>query len=149
MAERADSRWGTGHLASSRRTPDTCDASEASDTCDANNQRLFCSTVCVDTWLHRTGQERGDVMDLGTLWGPARDWYTGRLVVDEVESDGSFAVANLVVVPRVTRVDIARAVERLSRSDFAGLMPRVFTAGHDSDALSLMDRTGLPTAGIE
>ncbi|MGY5129798.1 hypothetical protein [Streptomyces nigrescens] len=46
-------------------------------------------------------------------------------VAEEVQSDGSFAVANLVVVPRVTRVDIARAVERLSRSDFAGLMPRV------------------------
>ncbi|MGW7021464.1 hypothetical protein ACWGGS_19285 [Streptomyces decoyicus] len=46
-------------------------------------------------------------------------------VADEVESDGSFAVANLVVVPRVTRVDIARAVERLSRSDFTVLMPRV------------------------
>ncbi|MGG7570805.1 hypothetical protein [Streptomyces sirii] len=49
----------------------------------------------------------------------------GEVVADEVESDGSFAVANLVVVPHVTRVDIARAVERLSRSDFAGLMPRV------------------------
>ncbi|WP_336051603.1 hypothetical protein [Streptomyces sp. CA2R101] len=48
-------------------------------------------------------------------------------VSEEVESYGSFAVANLLVVPRVTRVDIARAVERLSRSGFAGLMPRAET----------------------
>ncbi|MEU6331939.1 hypothetical protein ABZ851_32500 [Streptomyces sp. NPDC047049] len=51
----------------------------------------------------------------------------GEEVSGEVESDGSFAVANLLVVPRVTRVDIARAVERLFRSDFAGLMPRAET----------------------
>ncbi|MFB7248304.1 organomercurial lyase [Streptomyces populi] len=43
------------------------------------NQRLFCSTDCVDTWLHRTGNERGYVMDLPTLWRFASDWYTGRL----------------------------------------------------------------------
>ncbi|GAA1673316.1 organomercurial lyase [Kribbella yunnanensis] len=43
------------------------------------NQRLFCSTHCVDTWLHDTGQERGYVMDLHTLWRFASDWYTGRL----------------------------------------------------------------------
>ncbi|MDF2265237.1 organomercurial lyase [Streptomyces coacervatus] len=43
------------------------------------NQRLFCSTGCVDTWLQRTGQQRGYVMDLPTLWCLARDWYTGRL----------------------------------------------------------------------
>jgi hypothetical protein len=48
----------------------------------------------------------------------------GEELAEEVQSDGSFAVANLVVVPRVTRVDIARAVERLSRSDFAGFMPQ-------------------------
>ncbi|MGW2857042.1 hypothetical protein ACWDAZ_35755, partial [Streptomyces sp. NPDC001215] len=39
-------------------------------------------------------------------------------VADEVQSDGSFAVANLVVVPRVTRAEITRAVERLSRGHF-------------------------------
>jgi hypothetical protein len=43
------------------------------------NQRLFCSTQCVDTSLARTGQERGYVMDLTTLWALARDWYRGRL----------------------------------------------------------------------
>ncbi|WP_405613713.1 alkylmercury lyase family protein [Streptomyces sp. NBC_01511] len=43
------------------------------------NQRLFCSTDCVDTWLGRTDQERGHVMDLGTLWHFASDWYTGRM----------------------------------------------------------------------
>lgn len=43
------------------------------------NQRLFWSTDCVDTWLHRTGQERGHGMDLSTLWWFASDWYTGRL----------------------------------------------------------------------
>ncbi|MFF4961399.1 hypothetical protein [Streptomyces sp. NPDC001222] len=45
-------------------------------------------------------------------------------VADEVQSDGSFAVANLVVVPRVTRAEITRAVERLSRGHFQGLVPR-------------------------
>ncbi|WP_051813381.1 organomercurial lyase [Kitasatospora sp. MBT63] len=43
------------------------------------NQRLFCSTDCVGSWLRRTGQERGYVMDLETLWRFAADWYTGRL----------------------------------------------------------------------
>jgi hypothetical protein len=43
------------------------------------NQRLFCSPDCVDTWLETTGQERGHVMDLDTLWRFASDWYTGRL----------------------------------------------------------------------
>ncbi|MFF9726786.1 organomercurial lyase [Streptomyces gardneri] len=43
------------------------------------NQRLFCSTDCVDAWVHKTGQERGYVMYLGTLWRFASDWYTGRL----------------------------------------------------------------------
>jgi len=43
------------------------------------HQRLFCSEACVDAWLARTGRERGYVMDLGTLWALARDWYAGRL----------------------------------------------------------------------
>ncbi|MFI1169862.1 hypothetical protein ACH4UM_41610 [Streptomyces sp. NPDC020801] len=45
-------------------------------------------------------------------------------VADEVQSDGYFTVANLVVVPRVTRAEITRAVERLSRGNFQGLVPR-------------------------
>jgi hypothetical protein len=43
------------------------------------NQRLFCSTECVDRWLSASGHERGYVMDLATLWRLARSWYDGRL----------------------------------------------------------------------
>ena len=43
------------------------------------NQRLFCSTDCVDRWLSGTGQARGRVMDLATLWRLAQGWYAGRL----------------------------------------------------------------------
>jgi len=44
-----------------------------------SNQRVFCSTDCVDDWLERTDHERGHVMDLATLWRLASGWYTGRL----------------------------------------------------------------------
>jgi len=43
------------------------------------NQRIFCSTDCVDSWLDSTGNEYGYVMDLGTLWRLASGWYAGRL----------------------------------------------------------------------
>ena len=43
------------------------------------NQRLFCSADCVDAWLRATGQPRGYVMDLPTLWRLARGWYAGRM----------------------------------------------------------------------
>jgi hypothetical protein len=43
------------------------------------NQRIFCSSDCVDEWLAATDHERGYVMDLETLWRLARGWYTGRL----------------------------------------------------------------------
>jgi hypothetical protein len=43
------------------------------------NQRIFCSEECVDQWLLLTGNERGEVMDLATLWRLARHWYDGRL----------------------------------------------------------------------
>jgi hypothetical protein len=43
------------------------------------NQRLFCSADCVDTWLKGTGQTRGYVMGLATLWRLARCWYAGRM----------------------------------------------------------------------
>lgn len=46
------------------------------------NQRLFCGTGCVDAWLARTGNPRGDVLDLPTLWRLARHWYAGRLERD-------------------------------------------------------------------
>jgi alkylmercury lyase-like protein len=44
-----------------------------------SNQRIFCSTTCVDDWLERTGHPRGYVMDLATLWRLAQHWYDGRL----------------------------------------------------------------------
>jgi len=44
-----------------------------------SNQRIFCSEVCVTTWLDRSGHERGFVMDLPTLWRLASGWYAGRL----------------------------------------------------------------------
>lgn len=43
------------------------------------HQRLFCSSDCVDDWLASTGNERGYVMDLATLWRLAEHWYDGRL----------------------------------------------------------------------
>ena len=43
------------------------------------HQRLFCGESCVDSWLARTGNERGYVLDLPTLWRLARGWYAGRL----------------------------------------------------------------------
>jgi hypothetical protein len=43
------------------------------------NQRLFCSPDCVERWLRSTGNRRGYVMDLGTLWRLASGWYAGRL----------------------------------------------------------------------
>jgi hypothetical protein len=42
-------------------------------------QRIFCSTTCIDEWLERTGNARGYVMDLATLWRLAERWYDGRL----------------------------------------------------------------------
>ena len=44
-----------------------------------SHQRLFCSPDCVDRWLSDAGQDRGYVMDLGTLWRLAQGWYAGRL----------------------------------------------------------------------
>lgn len=43
------------------------------------HQRLFCGEPCVDAWLERSGNERGSVLDLPTLWRLARGWYAGRL----------------------------------------------------------------------
>jgi hypothetical protein len=56
-----------------------------------SNQRLFCSEGCVETWLARTGRLKGYVMDLATLWGLARDWYTGRLDTPYVRRDPELA----------------------------------------------------------
>lgn len=46
-------------------------------TCE--NQRVFCTEACVDRWLGETGNERGAVFDLATLWRLASQWYAGRL----------------------------------------------------------------------
>jgi hypothetical protein len=43
------------------------------------HQRLFCDEACVDRWLAESGNDRGYVMDLATLWRLARGWYAGRL----------------------------------------------------------------------
>ena len=44
-----------------------------------SHQSLFCNESCVEAWLDRTGNDKGYVMDLATLWRFASDWYTGRL----------------------------------------------------------------------
>ena len=44
-----------------------------------SHQRIFCSTGCVDRWLDESGNSRGYVMDLNTLWHFAAHWYDGRL----------------------------------------------------------------------
>ena len=44
-----------------------------------SHQSLFCSEQCLDSWLLRTGRQRGYVMDLDTLWRFASEWYAGRL----------------------------------------------------------------------
>jgi hypothetical protein len=55
------------------------------------HQRLFCSTACVDDWLARTGNEKGYVMDLATLWRLASGWYAGRLARGYTRKDPSEA----------------------------------------------------------
>ncbi|MES4901697.1 MULTISPECIES: hypothetical protein [unclassified Streptomyces] len=57
------------------------------------NQRLFCSTDCVHTWLQKSGHDRGYVMDLGTLWRFADDWYTERLGPGYTRRDPTSATA--------------------------------------------------------
>jgi hypothetical protein len=43
------------------------------------HQRIFCGEACIDRWLDQTGNERGSVFDLATLWRLASHWYDGRL----------------------------------------------------------------------
>lgn len=50
---------------------------DATHACE--NQQIFCSESCVDDWLERTGNRRGYVMPLDTLWRLAQNWYNGRL----------------------------------------------------------------------
>ncbi len=46
-------------------------------TCE--HQRIFCDAACLDAWLAESGNERGAVFDLATLWRLAANWYAGRL----------------------------------------------------------------------
>jgi hypothetical protein len=57
------------------------------------HQRLFCDEECVDRWLTATGNEKGYVMDLATLWRLARGWYAGRLDPGYTRRDPSTAAA--------------------------------------------------------
>lgn len=57
------------------------------------HQRLFCSERCVDGWLADTGNTKGYVMDLATLWRLARGWYAGRLDSGYTRRDPSTAAA--------------------------------------------------------
>ncbi|MEU5877163.1 organomercurial lyase [Spirillospora sp. NPDC047279] len=57
------------------------------------HQRLFCGEACVDAWLESTGNERGYVMDLATLWRFARGWYAGRLDHGYVRREPAAAAA--------------------------------------------------------
>jgi hypothetical protein len=43
------------------------------------HQRIFCDEQCVEDWLKLTGNQRGSVFDLATLWRLASHWYDGRL----------------------------------------------------------------------
>jgi hypothetical protein len=68
------------------------------DTCA--HQRIFCSEACVHDWLARTGNERGYVMDLATLWRLARSWYAGRMERgyqrrEPIEAESYFASVGL------------------------------------------------------
>ncbi|HEY5017696.1 MAG TPA: organomercurial lyase [Streptosporangiaceae bacterium] len=56
-------------------------------------QRLFCSADCVETWTRATGQPRGYVMDLSTLWRLAAGWYAGRLEYGYRRRDPATAAA--------------------------------------------------------
>ena len=45
----------------------------------SRNQRIFCDRVCVERWLERTREPRGEVLGLSTLWRIAAHWYDGLL----------------------------------------------------------------------
>jgi hypothetical protein len=62
------------------------------------HQRLFCGEPCVAAWLTRTRQQRGYVMDLGTLWRFASRWYEGRLSRGYVRRDPVSAAAYMAEV---------------------------------------------------
>jgi hypothetical protein len=55
------------------------------------HQRLFCGASCIDNWLESTGNARGYVMDLATLWRLGSRWYAGRLDVGYRRREPSMA----------------------------------------------------------
>jgi hypothetical protein len=57
------------------------------------NQRIFCGETCIDGWLQETGNERGSVFDLATLWRLAAHWYDGRLDSPYTRREPAAAVA--------------------------------------------------------
>jgi Alkylmercury lyase len=59
------------------------------------HQRVFCSIACVDGWLARTGNVRGYVTDLATVWRLAAHWYDGRLERGYVRRDPAEAAEYL------------------------------------------------------
>lgn len=50
---------------------------DAAHACE--NQLIFCSEACVEEWLTSTGNDRGYMMSLETVWKLAEHWYEGRL----------------------------------------------------------------------
>ena len=46
------------------------------------NQRIFCNEECLDSWLVKSQNEKGYVMNLATLWNLASRWYEGRMALD-------------------------------------------------------------------
>ena len=56
------------------------------------HQRVFCEEACVAAWLAATGNPRGYVMDLSTLWRLAAHWYDGRLARGYTRRDPAEAV---------------------------------------------------------
>lgn len=57
------------------------------------HQRIFCDERCVEAWLAATGNVRGSVFDLATLWRLAAHWYDGRLGSPYVRREPSAARA--------------------------------------------------------
>lgn len=58
---------------------------DAAHACE--NQLIFCDESCVDDWLTRTGNDRGYVMSLETLWKLSERWYEGRLDTPYIRRD--------------------------------------------------------------
>lgn len=56
------------------------------------NQRIFCDEGCLDSWLQKTNQHKGYVMNLSTLWALASHWYDGRLDLEYERRDPSTAL---------------------------------------------------------